>query len=102
MRIPTSSFLLAAGGGGADPPLDPPAVRHPELDLAVLRLAALGDVQLRHDLEPGHDGPPVGTGDLLVLDAGAVHAVADHRVLLRAVRLPADGPGPGPGGGPDT
>jgi hypothetical protein len=33
-----------------------------ELDLAVLRLAALGDVELGHDLDARDDGPAIGPG----------------------------------------
>ena len=72
MRI--DHVLVAAGGGdgghaqldGAHGPL--------EADLAVLGLALLRDVQLRHDLEALHEGVPVGSGDVEVLHAVAVDA----------------------------
>src|SRR3989449_925483 len=82
-------FVLVGGRDRGDAQLDL-AVGHLELELAVLRLAALGDVELGHDLDPRDDGPPVGAGDLLMLGAAAVDAIPDHRVLLGAVGLDVD------------
>src|SRR4051812_19875303 len=53
-----------------------------ELDAAVLREAALGDVQLGHDLQTAGDGRLQLHGRLHRLEEHAVHAVADAEVLL--------------------
>src|ERR1041384_6100653 len=45
------------------------------------------DVERGHDLEARHDGATVRAGHLLVLEARAVHAIADERVPRGAVRL---------------
>src|SRR2546428_693286 len=83
-------FVRVLRRDGGDAELDLPAVRHLEPDLAVLRLAPLGDVELRHDLDARDDRAAEGAGDLLVLGAAAVDAVPDHRILLRAVGLDVD------------
>ena len=61
-----------------------------DLDLAVLGLAALRDVEVRHDLEPGDQRLAEGPGDALVLGARAVDAQADDRLLRAVARLDVD------------
>src|SRR4030095_9244774 len=82
-------FVLVSGGDRGDAQLDLPVV-HAELELAVLRLAALGDVELGHDLDARDDGPAVGAGNLLVLARAPVDAIANPRVALAAVGLDVD------------
>ncbi len=64
------------------------AASHLQLDAAVLRQAPLGDVQLRHDLEPRRDRVAQLHRRLHHLVEHAVDAVADAEFLL--VRLDVD------------
>ena len=58
------------------------AAEHLDLDAAVLRQAALGDVELRHQLDArDHGGLHVARGSFLFLQY-AVHAEADPELLL--------------------
>src|SRR3989449_4921231 len=60
-------FVRVLRRDGGDAELDLPAVRHLEPDLAVLRLAPLGDVELRHDLYARGDRAAGGARGLLGL-----------------------------------
>ncbi len=89
MRITTSSLPFAVGivatrssSGLVLGELEP--------DLAVLGLAALGDVEVRHDLDAGDERVAVRGRDLLVDLAVAVEAEAHHGGGLLAVGLDVD------------
>ena len=58
-----------------------------QLDAAVLRNAALGDVEARHDLEAGDQRRPHLDGRLHDLLERAVDAVADAQLLLEALEV---------------
>ena len=79
--------LAVRGGQARDAEVDG-AAGDGDRDAAVLRDAALGDVEVRHDLDARDDGG--GHGDVrgLHLVERAVHAVADLEVLLE--RLDVD------------
>src|SRR5690606_42000775 len=62
------------------------------LDAAVLRQAAHGVVQVRHDLDARYDGAFEFVGQGRLLDEGAVHAVPHAHGFL--VRLDVDMRGP--------
>ena len=83
-------LVAALRGHGRHAQLDVASVRQLELDLAVLRLAALGDVERGHDLDAGHERATEAARHALILVARAVDAQPDHRVLLRSVRLDVD------------
>ncbi len=82
-------LVVVDGGDGGDAELDQ-LVLGVEADLAVLRLAALGDVELGHDLQARDQRAPVLRGDLPVGDAVTVDAEADDRAALAAVGLEVD------------
>ena len=82
-------LVAARGGDGGHAQLDG-AHGALEADLAVLGLALLGDVELRHDLEALHEGVPVGGRDLEVLHAVAVDAEPHHGGGGLAVGLDVD------------
>ena len=64
------------------------AAQNLDLDAAVLRQAALGDVELGHQLEAGDDGGLQFARRMLLAEEHAVDAVADAEFLLE--RLDVD------------
>ena len=88
---PQHGALAEGRRDGGDADVDLPA-SEPDLDPPVLGQAALGDVEPRHDLDPGdRRGVPLpGGGDHRVEDA--VDTVPDDELLL--VRLEVDVAGP--------
>ena len=58
------------------------AAQHLDLDAAVLRQAALGDVQLRHQLHARNDGGLQFARRRVLIEQHAIHAEADAEFLL--------------------
>ena len=78
------------GRDGSHAELDLLAARLLELDLAVLREAPDGDIEVRHDLDAGDDGRTVAVGERLIDGAVAVDPVADLDVLFPDVGFDVD------------
>ena len=72
-------------GIGGDAQVDL-AAAHGHLDAPVLRQAALGDVEPRHDLDARGDGGPHGRAAALDLVQHAVDAIAHAHAVLDAAR----------------
>src|SRR6185295_13868016 len=72
---------------GRHPQLDFAPLRQAKFDLAILRFAALGNVEAGHDFQARHQGAAVTGGNALVFQTAAVHAHANHRVGARRIGL---------------
>ena len=71
-------------GDRGNPEIDLPAA-HDQADPAVLGEAPLGDVELRHDLDPGDDGGLESLGGGLDIVKNAVDAVPDLHLVLEGL-----------------
>ena len=83
-------FHTAGRRDGGDAQLDIQRSVFLELDLAVLRLAALGDVEFTHDLQPRHHGLAEVRRHLHIGHQAAVDAEADAGLELARHRFDVD------------
>src|SRR5690606_32077274 len=85
----TADDLLAEQRrAGVDAEVDRAVLREPHLDAAVLRDAALGDVEPRHDLEPGRD--LAGERDRRLRELGQHAVLPEANAVELLVRLEVD------------
>ena len=88
---PHDDGLAVDGGHGGDANVHPAAAQgHP--DAPVLGQPALGDVHLRHDLDPRRDGRLQAPGRRLLLEEDAVDAVPDAQGVLEGLDVDVGGP----------
>src|SRR5262249_50344635 len=80
------------GGNGGDANVEAPTVEA-YADAAVLGQAALCDVQLGHDLDPGGHGGPKPAGGRLGIEEDPIDPVADPQVVLEGLDMDVGGVG---------
>ena len=80
-------FQTAAGRNGGHPQLDVGRAKFLELDLAVLRLALFGNIQITHDLDARHQRVAIRPRHLHIRHQRAVLAQANFRLGLARVWL---------------
>ena len=84
-------FQSAVRGNRRHPQLKPAAIdEFAHGDLAVLRLAPLGNVEVAHDLDPGQHGAAVGVRQLHVGLEHPIPAEPDQHLLLSRLGLDVD------------
>ena len=80
-------FVVAARGGKRGHAQLNILIRESEENFAILRFAALRDIQMRHDLEARRQGPTMARGHRPFLLAPSVNAKAHHGIMLVTTRL---------------